>query len=139
MIGELINKFDNLEDDSFKAFKSLFKTSLDYPNDCTVTIGRVLTGDSRELIIGDTRLLQCLLPLERGTKKKVDTTLSFIVNDHKGNELYRAKNAKDLAEKSHKSVRTMKRYETFREGYVIHLTLPEFSYKTKKRKLHGNN
>jgi hypothetical protein len=139
MIGELINKFDNMEDNSFKAFKSLFKTSLDYPSDSIVTIGKVLTSDSRELIIGTERLRYHLLPLEKGTKK-VDTTLTFIVSDSEGNELYRAVGTKELKELSNRGLRTMRGYESSREGNDVYLMLPKDTpkksqiIKYKKRK-----
>lgn len=124
MIGELINKFDSMEDNSFKAFKSLFKTSLDYPSDSIVTIGKVLTGDFRELIIGTEQLRGDLKPLEKGLKK-VDTTLTYIVSDSEGKELYRARGTKELKELSNKGLKTMRGYESSREGNDIYLTLPE--------------
>ncbi len=124
MIGELINKFDSMEDNSFKAFKSLFKTSLDYPSDSIVTIGKVLTGDFRELIIGTEHLRGDLKPLEKGLKK-VDTTLTYIVSDSEGNELYKAVGTKELKKLSNRGLGTMYKYETSREGSDVYMTIPK--------------
>jgi len=52
MIGQLINQFDNQDDNSVKAFNKLFKTSLEFEGNNTVKIGEMLIGGFRELTVG---------------------------------------------------------------------------------------
>lgn len=143
MIGELINKFDNMEDNSFKAFKSLFKTSLDYPSDSIVTIGKVLTSDSRELIIGTERLRYHLLPIEKGTKKvevikkpvnvpktRYKKKKTWVITDGiEGEELFRTTNRELFAEKMNRVYKEAYRFKYKKEDNLIYVRIPDITLK----------
>ncbi len=138
MIGELINRFDNMEDNSFKAFKSLFKTSLNYPSDYIVTIGKVLTGDSRELTIGAETVRGILKPLEKGLKKvevvkkpvKIPNTRykkkkTWVITDGlEGKELFRTTKKELFAERMNRVYKEAYRFMYKKEDNMIYVRLP---------------
>jgi hypothetical protein len=68
MIGELINKFESLENQTVEEFNKLFPMSpLNYPKHSVISIGN-LYGNSREIIIGNETIYHEITVLKSFTK-----------------------------------------------------------------------
>lgn len=72
MIGDLINKFESLEDNSVKTFNKLFILSpiITDDNSETVTIGDMVHANTRVITIGDTTFHHVFEPTKNVTQRR---------------------------------------------------------------------
>ncbi len=137
MIGQLINEFDNMEDNSLEAFKTLFRTSIEIHEGCTVVIGGMLTEGYRELLIDDKRVIAELKP--QGVKKpKVSRKRVFHVVDINNNFLFTANGTTELREKSGKKLGSMYNGIIFQYKNTIFMRMPK-SYQNIYKVYNKNN
>ena len=81
---ELIKKFEDLDEQTVKAFNKLFKSTpiLGCDDSSPVRIGEVCPGDERRLFVGDMELTMCLIQ-RKAPKKALPRSYKAIAFDRK--------------------------------------------------------